>query len=121
MRSAWIMVAITLTASPALALKITNLDTVPHRISFTSAGEVHQAALAPNETVRYEGIPNGRLSLLSSPNPRTGGMVNADGLLKGIIGNGRDQQIPVDIMDEYVIWRGGDLQLQRRMKRYGIQ
>lgn len=108
-----------LAADPAAALSITNLDKVTHRVEFLSAGTVHQREIAPNQTTRFEGLPNGTLSLLSSPNPRTGGAVNADGLLSGYIGNGRDQGIAADIMDDYVIWPGGKLGIQRRMKHYG--
>lgn len=112
-------VAVLLGTSPAMALKVTNLDHVPHRIAFEVAGSTRTETLAPNATVNFMNTPNGRLSLLSSPKPRSGGTVNADGILSGYIGNGRDQAIPVDVMDEYVIWPGGNLQLQRRMKRYG--
>ena len=106
-------------ASPALALSVTNLDKVPHRIIFEVVGTKLERTIAPNETTRFEGTPNGTLSLASSPNPTSGGALNADGLLKGYIGNGRDQGIPADTMDDYVIWPDGKLQLQRRMKRYG--
>lgn len=106
-------------ASPAMALKITNLDTVPHRVSYDVTGQRLEREIAPNATTRFDGLPNGRLSLLSSPNPKQGGTLNANGLLSGYIGNGRDQAMPVYIDEEYVIWPGGKLQLQRRMKRYG--
>jgi hypothetical protein len=108
-------------ASPAMALKVTNLDTVPHTVRYEVTGTPLEQTVAPNQTVRFEGLPNGRLSLVSSPNPRTGSAVNADGILSGYIGNGRDQNMPVDITDEFVIWKGGEMQLQRRMKRYGRQ
>ncbi len=118
-RMASIGVVAGLLSTPALALKVTNLDSRPHVVAFDVAGSRLTREVAPQATVQFEGLPNGRLSLLSSANPRQGGTVNADGLLSGVIGNGRDQQIPADIMDEYVIWPDGKLQLQRRMKRYG--
>lgn len=120
MRSVSCLAAVlALVASPALALSVTNLDTVPHRVRLVAAGTSYERAVAPNETTRFEGLPNGTLSLLTSPQPNEGGALQADGLLRHIIGNGRDQHIPVDGMDDYTIWPGGDLQLQRRMKRYG--
>jgi hypothetical protein len=111
--------ALLLAANPALALRVTNLDTQPHRIAFEAAGHTIEREIAPNATVRLDGLPSGRLSLVTSPNPRTGGALNADGVLSGYIGNGRDQRIPAEMMDDYVIWPGGELRLQRRMKQYG--
>jgi hypothetical protein len=107
-------------AGSAQAMKVTNLDDVPHTISFEAAGSMRRDVLAPGQTVNFYNAPNGRLSLVDSPNPSSGGKVNADGMLSGYIGNGRDQGIPADAMDEYVIWKGGKMQLQRRMKRYGM-
>lgn len=121
MRALFPLIALTVAvaASPAWALKVTNLDTVPHLILFTVAGKDIQRTVQPNETTRFDGMPNGRLSLLSSPTPNVGGTLNGTGVLSKYIGNGRDQGVPADQMDEYVIWKGGKMMLQRRMKPYG--
>lgn len=121
MRSSLVLSALLLafSAAPAQALSITNLDKVPHKVVFEGGGTVLTREIAPNATIHLDGRPNGRLSLLSSPNPRSGGALNADGLLSGYIGNGRDQGLPVDIMDDYTIWPGGKLHIQRRIKQYG--
>lgn len=116
MRALMLATALCLAASPAMALRVTNLDTVPHRVQFVSAGTPHERSIAPNATVRFDYMPNGRLSLLSSPAPKTGSTIEGTGILTKYIGNGRDQGIPADIADDYVIWPGGKLQLQRRMK-----
>lgn len=118
MRTLMLATAISLAfANPALALRITNLDKVTHRVAFESGGTMHERTIAPNETTHFDGLPNGRLSLLTSPNPQTGGTLNAQGMLSNYIGNGRDQGVPADIMDDYVIWPGGKMHIQRRMKR----
>lgn len=109
-------VAISMISSPALALRVTNLDSVPHTIVYVAAGQAYERTIAPNGTTRFDGLPNGRLTLASSPNPKHGGAVEGTGIITRSIGKGRDQGLPVDMADDYVIWKGGDLQIQRRMK-----
>ena len=107
-------------AAPALAMDVSNLDHVTHRIAYDVAGTHKEVEIAPGETAHFYGQPNGTLSLLTSPNPREGGAVNSDGILSNYIGNGRDQNIAVDDdMNDYAIWPGGQLSLQRRIKQYG--
>lgn len=108
------------TASPALALKITNLDKVPHTLELTNAGTPQTITLAPDATELVTGISQGKLSLKTAPVVKKAkGTVQADGLLSGVIGNGRNQDIPVDMNDSYVIWPGGDLRLQSHRKDNG--
>ena len=112
--------SVLLAASPALAVNITNLDHVTHRVAYDIAGTHNEVEIAPNETAHFNGKPNGVLSLLTSPHPSAGGAVNSDGVLSGFIGNGRDQGIPVDDdKNDYAIWPGGRLSLQHRVKQYG--
>lgn len=115
------VMAMVLSPLAANAMKVTNLDRVPHTIVYEAAGTVHREYLAPNQTVNFYNMPNGRLSLATSPNPKQGATVEGTGIVSKYIGNGRDQGIPADQMDEYVIWKGGQLQLQRRTKRYGFR
>ncbi len=114
------MLLVATLATPALAINISNLDKVPHRIAYDIAGSHHEVEIAPGDTAHFNGEPNGTLSLLTSPHPSEGGVVNSDGILSGYIGNGRDQNIAVDDdMNDYAIWPGGKLMLQRRIKQYG--
>lgn len=105
-------------ASPASALKVTNLDTVPHRIALSDAGSVQHYVIAPGATENLTGASQGRLSLVSASAPQKAqDSVLADGLLSGVIGVGRNQDIPADALDNFVIWPGGELRLQGRTKR----
>jgi hypothetical protein len=57
------------------------------------------------------------LSLLSAEQPSKGGNVNADGILRGIIGSVRTHEIPTIPFGRYVIWPGGKLMLQHNQNR----
>ncbi len=107
-------------ASPAFALKITNLDNVPHRVVFESAGNRQVESLAPNETVRINAQPDGMLSLLAANSPKPSkGTLHADGLLSGIVGAVRSENIPTNDGDEFTIWPGGRLLLQKHSTNDG--
>ena len=108
--------AVSLLASPAWALRITNLDKVPHTITYETLGNVFERTIAPNATTRFDGLPNGRLSLVTAAVKKQGGPVEGTGIITKYIGNGRNQGIPADIRDDYVIWPGGEIGIQRRMK-----
>ncbi len=106
-----------LMASPALALKVTNLDQVPHTVQLTGSGAPEQRLIAPNATENFTGAAQGFLSLADRPvNASQGSVVQMDGLLAGVIGNGRRDQVAADPDNSYVIWPGGDLRLQSRIK-----
>jgi hypothetical protein len=107
-------------AAPAHAIKITNLDSVAHRVEIAGNGGVEVVSIAPDETVNLPGRPGGLLSLLSAPVAKKGkGVVQSDGLLSGIIGNGRNHGIPAEDRHSYVIWPGARLMLQSRQKFNG--
>ncbi|MDX2094816.1 MAG: hypothetical protein SFW64_02600 [Alphaproteobacteria bacterium] len=120
--------ALTLAATPAYALRITNLDTVPHRVALTGRGETLTREIPPGETEYLTGATQGLLSLADNRPaaatnraakravPPPDGAVHADGLLSGIIGAARSTGIPADPDSAYVIWPGGHLQLQSRIK-----
>lgn len=119
MKRNWLMgIALCAVASPAMAMKITNLDTVPHRILFEAAGTRTERVIAPDASEYIVGQPSGRLSLLSAPAQPAQGVVQADGLLSGLIGNGRNQDMPADIDNNYVIWPGGKIVLQQHVKSH---
>lgn len=121
MKYFFLTTAALLMATPAHALKITNLDKVPHTLELTNAGTPQTITLAPDATEIVTGISQGKLSLKSAQVVKKAkGTVQADGMLSGIIGNGRNQDIPVDMNDTYVIWPGGDLRLQSHLKDGGI-
>ncbi|MFZ4541614.1 MAG: hypothetical protein ACOYNL_07385 [Rickettsiales bacterium] len=118
---------VTLVASPALAMKITNLDSVPHRVELTGRGAPEVRVIEPNATEYYSGGSQGFLALVDEPAPAKGkkpaksmkqkdSVVHADGLLSGIIGNERTSGIPADTDSSYVIWPGGNLRVQGRLK-----
>lgn len=119
--------ALTLAATPAYALRITNLDTVPHRVALTGRGETLIHEIPPGETEYLTGATQGLLSLADDQPaaanraakkavPPPDGALHADGLLSGIIGAARSTGIPADPDSAYVIWPGGRLQLQSRIK-----
>lgn len=105
--------------SPAFALKVTNLDKVPHAVLFDAAGSKQRMTLAPNESQYIVGSPAGRLSLVDATKPSKGSAVQSQGILRNYIGNGRNQDVPADPDDQFVIWQGGDLVLQRHIRQQG--
>lgn len=124
--------AIALLASPAFALKVTNLDTVPHTVVLSGGGNQQAVVIAPDATEIFSGAAQGFLSLNDAPAvPAKKGkgkkaavkpakhdsVVHADGLLSGIIGNERTDGIPADPLNNYVIWPGGKFTLQSRTKQ----
>ena len=114
------LLAVAFMASPAMALKITNLDAVAHRIVFESAGNRQVESLAPNETVRINAQPDGMLSLLSANPPKPSkGTLHADGMLSGMVGAVRSENIPTNDGDEFTIWPGGKLLLQKHSTNDG--
>lgn len=115
MKSLLITAALAAFATPAFAAKITNLDSVPHAVTFERAGSVQEATVQPNKSVifaRADGMVG-----LKGGTPGTS-RVNSDGMLRGTIGDGRTSRIPAGPGDEFVIWKGGKLQLQRRLKSF---
>ena len=111
-------IAILTVASPAMALRITNLDKIPHRVQFTGKGEPEVRDIAPGDTAYFTDNTGGFVSLLTAPNPKPSkGSVHSDGLLSGVIGAARTQNIPVDPDNNYSIWPDGKILLQNRVKR----
>jgi hypothetical protein len=112
-----LMAAMLAVASPALALKVTNLDTVAHTVEWSGRGAPELRVIKPNATENFVGAVQGFLSLKSAKTiKKAQGVVQSDGLLSGIIGNGRNQRIPADAKDSFVIWPDGSLKLQGRIK-----
>lgn len=112
-------VAALLIASSAHAsfLRITNLDKVAHTVRYDSSGHEEQLVIEPGETEMLVSQPAGRLSLITAPKPKKGtAPVQSDGLLADFIGNGRTMDIPAEPRDTFVIWPGGELGIQRRMR-----
>ena len=101
-------------AANAQAMKVSNLDKVPHTVVLESAGTVQSQTIAPGSTVFFTSQPEGFLSLQSDMKKRVrgGGNVHADGMLSGIIGAARTEGIPTHDDADFVIWPGGQLQLQ---------
>jgi hypothetical protein len=114
--------ALLLFATPAHALKITNLDSVPHTVELAGRGTVSRYVIPPDATENITGASQGFLSLISAPvKQKAKGVLEADGLLSGVIAASRNQEIPVDPNDIYVIWPGGDLRLQGKIKPSGMR
>jgi hypothetical protein len=116
-----------LMAGPAFALKVTNLDNVVRTVELSGAGTPQVRVIQPNATEYFTGAAHGRLSLVE---PEKKGkatkkvkphdsVVHADGLLSGIIGNERSENIPADPDSSYTIWPGGKLNVQSRSKNGG--
>lgn len=111
-----------LLTSPALALEVTNFDTVEHRILFEAGGSAKEYTVPVDRTVYIAGQPNGRLSLLTAPKQRKAkDTVQTDGLLSEFLGNKRTSGIPAETNDAFVIWKGGEMGIQQRRRggRYG--
>lgn len=120
---------IALLANPAYALKVTNLDDVTHHVELYGRGESVVMEIEPGATEYFTGGSQGLLSVVDAPKPQAkasntlgkktakhDSVVHADGLLSGIIGNERTSGIPADPDSTYVIWPGGRLMLQSRIK-----
>ncbi len=117
-----------LVASPASALRVTNLDEVTHRVELYGRGEAIVQEIEPGATEYFTGSTQGLLSLVDAPETakanagkkhaaRDGdSALHADGLLSGVIGAARTSGIPTDPDSSYVIWPGGRLMLQSRIK-----
>lgn len=105
------------TGAQASFLRITNLDKVAHTVRYEASGGEQNYTIAPGETEMLVGQPAGRLSLVSAPKPvKATSAVQSDGLLSDFIGNGRTMDIPAEPRDEFVIWPGGEIGIQRRMR-----
>lgn len=117
-----IILATSLLAYPAMALEITNLDSIEHRVLFEVAGSREVRSVAPGRTEFFIGQPNGFVSLLSAKNPKIAkGALQSDGLLSNYIGNGRTSGMPAEGRDVFVIWPNGDFGIQQRRRggKYG--
>lgn len=113
------LLACVLIASGAQAsfLRITNLDKVAHTVRYETSGSEENFTIEPGETEMLVGQPAGRLSLVSAPKPvKATSPIQSDGLLAEFIGNNRTIDIPAEPRDSFVIWPGGDLAIQRRMR-----
>ncbi len=119
-KMAFILLSTSLIAAPAWALKITNLDKVPHRVELSGNGAPQVMDIAPDATEYFIGAAHGFLALKDGPvkpkKPAHDSMVHADGMLSGIIGNEREAEIPADPDNNYAIWPGGKLRVQSRIK-----
>ena len=106
-------------APDAHAVKVLNLDRHDHVVAFESAGSVQQQTVRAQRSVWFQNM-DGMVSLVSAQPVRHGqGTLQHDGgLLRGMIGNRRNQRIPVGPHDELVIWSGGEMSIQRRIKMY---
>ena len=132
--------SLALLASPAFALKVTNLDSVARTVQLTGVGAPDVRTIQPNGTEYFTGASNGMLSLVepaqAAPKAEKHGkhgkaakkavveakhdsVVHADGVLSGIIGNERSENIPADPDSNYTIWPGGKLNVQSRSKNGG--
>lgn len=105
------------TGAQASFLRVTNLDKVAHTVRYEASGGEQNYTIEPGETEMLVGQPAGRLSLISAPKPvKATSTVQSDGLLSDFIGNGRTMDIPAEPRDEFVIWPGGEIGIQRRMR-----
>lgn len=116
MKRIFILTAAMLAASPVLAARVTNLDHVPHVVTFERAGSVQEQTVLPQRTV-YFANADGIVGLKGGTPARS--TVTSDGLLQGTIGAVRSSQIPAGPGDDFVIWPGGKFNLQRRIKAFG--
>ncbi len=103
-------------AAPAHALTITNLDSVPHTLIYDSAGAPEEQVVAPNQSIHFYGRPDGFLSLKTAgagaKKPGSSNAVHADGILSGVLGASRSEDIPAAGNYEFTIWPGGRLRVQ---------
>ena len=120
--------AVLLMALPAYALKVTNLDTVPHTVVLSAVGESEQHVIAAGATEQFTGATYGSLALADRPaaaaakpgkKKSSRNVVQSDGVLSGYIGNESVDRIPTDPDNNYVIWPGGELHVQSRIKQPG--
>ena len=103
-----------LSASPAFAMRITNLDKVTQIVEVQSGGQKERRTIEPGDTEYFTGNSTGLLSLVAAK-PKAAGdesTVHADGLLSGVIGAERNTNIPIDPANDYTIWPGGKLSIQ---------
>jgi len=113
-----ILILGTALASPALAMRVSNLDNMPHTVLFEGAGTQQQTrTIAAGETEYFTGQSRGTLSLISPQARPNVGNLHADGLLSGVIGAERGEEIPTDADNDYAIWPGGHLGIQDSMRR----
>ena len=110
-------ILLALHTSSALALEVTNLDKLPHKVQVDGAGSTEVREIQPGRTEYFVGQPNSFLTLLTAPHPSAGkGVIQSDGILSGIIGNGRTARLPAEDKDSFAIWEGGELALQQRRR-----
>ena len=102
-------------ANPAFAARITNLDKVAHVVTFERAGSVQEQVVQPQRTVYFQAA-DGIVSMKGGTPAKSS--LNSDGLLSGVIGAVRTTQIPAGPGDDFVIWPGGKMHLQRRIKSF---
>lgn len=114
-RSLALALAFSLASVPAFAARVTNLDTTAHVVQFEFAGSVQEQTVAPNGTVTFP-RQDGFVSLKGGT-PATS-HVTSDGLLQGAVGNARSAGLPAGPGDDFVIWKGGKITLQHRIKSF---
>lgn len=102
-------------AAPASAARITNLDSIPHVVTFERAGSVQERTVQSQQTVYFQNA-DGMVGLKGGTPGRD--RVQSDGLLRGTIGDGRTTRIPAGPGDDFTIWPGGKMHLQRRIKSF---
>lgn len=110
----WVALIVAALSLPAFAARVTNLDTVAHTVTFSHAGSVSEYEVAPNRTA-YLPRRDGMVSLKGGDAGRDT-LNNSSGLLSGIVGAARTADIPAGPWDDFTIWPGGELRLQRRQK-----
>ena len=131
-RISYAALSLALLAFPAFALKVTNLDTVAHRVELSGRGAPEVRVIEPNATEYFSGASQGFLALVDDVDSAKtmakkaakratkpaahDSVVHADGVLSGIIGNERTNRIPADPDNRYTIWPDGKLTVQGRMK-----
>lgn len=113
------MGVVLLMAMPAHAVRVTNLDSKTHVVELVYAGTTEKQTVAPDETAYFPVSGDGMLSLISVPPQKPDEALNADGILRGIIGAVRTHDIPTIPFGRYVIWPGGELMLQHNQERNG--
>lgn len=109
-----------LAATPALALKVTNLDKVPHRVLFKNAGSEQVREIPAGETAYFSGEAEGTLSLLDVAPKEGKGTLQADGYWLRTVNGGRNQNMVATQRDFFAIWPNGDLLLQGRRTGYNL-